>query len=492
MKSTMASGLDQRKGYDPFHTIHPSPRATLGALAFALALTLLQLAGASDFVTDILSISILTGTLAFARVLDRRMGVAGALIAGGAAAIVPGGTPAFPPSSAWEVLPRFAAFAMMATMYYLVVVALRTREERLQRQFADLGVLHEEVRALHVLAASSPIDRHAVYRQIVEAVAYLTNSPRSQLALINDQRDAPAVVATWPPSHCDDERRGMAGSASVSPLAAPTLVGGHVRIPLTGDAGTIGFIEIERTPHSGADWDRADLVAVFARDAGLALEHIALRDRLERLLLTEERARIARELHDGLVQTLGAIAYRMEFYAGTLAPETTESVLQGLETASADVRDALRRTRLMIYGLRDVTRSGDFSSRLRVMLDSVANEAGIAVSADLSEDVPALPAESAETILAVAQEALQNVIKHAEAESVSLALLVTQGCIELTIADDGRGFVHPTDGAEVWPLQYGLLGIRERAAQQGGTVTIQTAPEMGTCVTLSLPIEGAA
>jgi signal transduction histidine kinase len=362
-----------------------------------------------------------------------------------------------------------------------VVIALRTREERLQRQFADLRILHEEIRMLHVLASRSPIDRESIYRQIVEVVARLTNGPRSRLALVPGYGDKPSVVAVWPPA--GGESAGMEG---------PDATESCVCITLTGDAGTIGFIEIARAAHPEVDRDRANLVAVYARDAGLALEHIALRERLERLLLTEERTRIARELHDGLVQTLGAVAYRMEYYADTLAPDAIDSVRRGLETASTDVRDALRQTRLMIYGLRDVTREGDVRDHLRALLATVARETEMAISADLPTNVPVLPLASTETICAVAQEALQNVVKHAGADSVALALLVAHGSIELTVTDDGRGFETPTDDAESRPLRYGLLGMRERAARQGGALAIQTAPGMGTCVTLSLPLEGAA
>jgi signal transduction histidine kinase len=490
----MADTPEQSQRDDPSHTIHPSAQAILGALALALALVLLQLAGASDFVTDILSITILTGTLAFARVLDRRMGVAGAVIAGAAAAIVPGGTPAFPPHSPWEVLPRLAAFATMATMYYLVVVALRTREERLQRQFADLRILHEEVRALHVLAAGSPIDREAVYQHIVEAGARLTQGPRSRLALLTEHEATRSVVAAWPPS-VGDRNMYTVVTQTLAPVpdAVPMESGDdRMSVALTGEAGTIGYIEIEQRRHAGKDQDRADLVAVYARDAGLALEHITLRERLERLQLAEERARIARELHDGLVQTLGAVAYRMEYYADTLSPDTIEPVRQGLEMAGTNVRGALRQARLMIHGLRDPRTTDDVCDRLRAMLDVMASETGIAVSLDLPDTPPALPASYADTICAVAQEALLNARKHADAEAVALALLVAQDRIELTITDDGRGFEEDSQGMDPPRLRYGLLGMRERAAQQGGAVTIQTAPGMGTCVTLSLPIKEAA
>jgi signal transduction histidine kinase len=472
MRSRMAISPDQVQANDPSHTIHPSARAILGALALALALVLLQLAGASDFVTDIISMSILIGTLAFARVLDRRMGVAGALIAGAVAAIVPGGTPAFLPHSAWEVLPRLVAFATMATVYYLVVVALRTRDERLQRQFADLRILHEEVRALHVLAAGSPIDRDAIYRHIVEAGTRLTQGPGSRLVLVTGQDETGPVTSAGPHPVATDE-------------------GDQVTLIHTGEADTIEVIEIRHDARLQTDQDRADLVEVYARDAALALEHIALRERLERLRLAEERARIARELHDGLVQTLGAVAYRMEYYADTLAPDTIEPVRQGLETAGTNVRDALRQARLMIHGLRDPRSTDSLCDRLRAILDVVARETGIAVSLDLPDTLPTLPAAYENTICAIVQEALHNTRKHARAEAIALVLLVAEDRVELTITDDGRGFEQSADATDALPLRYGIRGMRERAAQQGGTVTIQTAPGMGTCITLSLPIREA-
>jgi len=114
----------------------------------------------------------------------------------------------------------------------------------------------------------------------------------------------------------------------------------------------------------------------------------------------------------------------------------------------------------------------------------------MAVVADLPPEMPPLSPPRADAIYNVAREALQNVVKHSEAESVSVAFLVEPAQVELTVTDDGRGFAYPTEDRSAFPLCYGLTGMAERAAQQGGRVIIQTQPEMGTCVTLTLPRAG--
>ncbi len=469
-----------------------------GALALTLVVILLPLEHWPDFASDVISMVILIGTLTFARVLDRRSGAIMALLAGAIAAIVPG-VPSFPPRSLWEAALRLGAFAMMTAVYYRVIVALRTRDERVQRQLDDLRALHNEVRALHALTtATATTPTHAaIYTQVVQAAERLSGGWRSRLLRENAQTYAWQIVTEWP------EATEAHGDVTIVPdidndLNAPytardTGRGWRITVPLVTQHDGSMLLEVDSSRDSGDREDRderAQLLAVYVRDVGLTLDHVTLQGQIAHLMLTEERGRIARELHDGLVQSLGGIAYRIEYYGETLRADNVANVRHALNASAIEVRKALREARLMIYGLRNASGPDDLRARLMALLDEVAGETGMAVVADLPPEMPPLSPPRADAIYNVAREALQNVVKHSEAESVSVAFLVEPAQVELTVTDDGRGFAYPTENRSAFPLCYGLTGMTERAAQQGGRVIIQTQPEMGTCVTLTLPRAG--
>lgn len=477
----------------PPHALPRSrPLIMIGALILALIVVTLPLEGVPDFGSDVISMLILIGALAFAQDLDRRSGAIVALMAGAVAAIVPG-VPHVPPRSVWEMPLRCGAFVVMSIVYFRVIVALRNRDERSQRQVEDVRMLHGEVRTLHVLAMRVPIASDAIRTQIARAAHRLARGRRSRLVPTHSDADAP--VAQWPPSAWDDA--GAVGlddvTDSVNAAYAVTMTStGHemISVPLVSERATAAILQVERPGDDGASEEYAQLLAVYAHDATLALDHIALREQLERLVRAEERGRIARALHDGLVQSLGGIAYRMEYFSDILTPDNVDLVRQDLDATGEAVRKALREARLMIHNLRAATASGDICARLRALADDTARETGMDVTVDLPATAPmVLPAE-ADTICLVAQEALQNVAKHAQAGAASITLRHGVHQIEVTVGDNGRGF-DDRDAASERSLQYGILGMAERAAHHGGTVTIQTEPGRGTRVTLTLPTEEA-
>lgn len=475
------------------HTgVRPRPPIIVGTLTLTLVVVSLQSIGISDFGSDTISIAILIGTLAYAQRLDRRSGVIVSLLAGAIAAIVPG-VPTFPPRSLWELALRFGAFMVMAAVYYQVIVALRDRDERVRWQLDNLRTLHGEVRALHATAIQIPIEREEIDAQITRAAFRLVCGRRSRLVRKEPDAGGGAVVALWPPAAWGD------GDGNEIYVVPPPLDAGYVMtrtnegddritVSLARDQEFAATLQVDCRGRDRVREEHAELLAVYAGDASLALEHIALRERMERLVRAEERGRIARGLHDGLVQSLGGIAFRMEYFSDILSPDNVESVREQLDTTGEAVRKALREARLMIHSLRIPAPSGDVCARLHAMADDVVSETGMDVAVDLPATAPMIPSAQADAICLVAREALQNVAKHAHVEQASLALRAGANRLEMTISDDGRGFDY-RDGVVEQSLRYGLLGMAERAAQYGGAVTIRTEPGMGTRVTLTLPIK---
>ena len=204
--------------------------------------------------------------------------------------------------------------------------------------------------------------------------------------------------------------------------------------------------------------------------------------RLSRRLLTaqdEERRRIARTLHDDLIQTLAAIKIRLAPQKERLGDETYAQV--------CDIVDrSIEQTRSLAYSVRPPLLDDlGLVPSLERLTESAAAESGISVEIDA--DLPRRPHVSIESLLFyVAHEAMQNVVRHASATQVTVDLRTEGGALRLSIEDDGVGL--RADG----PEGLGLRGIRERVEISGGTFSIRTAAGGGTIVTVEVPFDARA
>jgi two-component system sensor histidine kinase UhpB len=193
-----------------------------------------------------------------------------------------------------------------------------------------------------------------------------------------------------------------------------------------------------------------------------------------------ERARIARELHDEVGQTLTAIALRAE-----RAASSTDLVSQ--RAALAEIADTVQ------HSLEDVYRIGrelrpealddlGLVNALIALCSRIDGPGGLHVQRELAWHLPALSAEVELVIYRVAQEALTNALRHASASSVTLALRPEPGAVVLSVRDDGCGLPLPNDMREG-----GLSGMRERAMLIGAELALRSHPEGGTEVLLRVP-----
>jgi len=465
----------------------------VSAFAVTGAIVILKESGASDAGTDYLSMSILIAALAVASTLDRRSGLVVAILAGVIAAIVPGST-SFTHTNPLDSLFRVCFLVAMSMSFYRVIVALRDREDHLQRQLGNVRQLQEEVTALHALTVRAPSDRASAYEQIARAALRLGMGTCSRLVL----RDRPSgqwhLVAQWPPSPGDDAGEEVAiltGMAGAYPYAiAPDGDGREtVTVPFAAGGDATGVLQLvrERDRHDNREYGQ--LLAIYARDATLTLEHIALQRRMEHFAVMGERGRIARDLHDGLVQSLAGIAFHLEYYRDTLGPEAAD-VRTGIEGMANEVKTALHEARSMIHELRREPNPENLCAALGNLVDRVSTKTDLPITADLPDDVPPLSRAQATALLRVAQEALQNIVKHAAAKSASLELVVAADRVVLRIRDNGSGFAYPSDDVGR-SVHFGLIGMNERAVMHGGNLTIESRPGEGTTVRLVFPIAAA-
>jgi two-component system, NarL family, sensor histidine kinase UhpB len=232
-------------------------------------------------------------------------------------------------------------------------------------------------------------------------------------------------------------------------------------------------------------------IPVYAWDPEIVELTRAFNDMLERLELERresarraleaqegERARIARELHDEIGQSLTAVLLGIEHAQRSAPRDTSEALIPVRETARSSLEEVRRiAQRLRPEALDDL----GLRSALMHLTERVAEGSAIRVVRDISPRLPALAAEKELVIYRVAQEALTNVMRHAKAERVLVEARVANGLVVLKVEDDGHGPGSEENG--------GIKGMRERAILIGGDLAIEPTPEGGTSVRLTVSME---
>ena len=204
---------------------------------------------------------------------------------------------------------------------------------------------------------------------------------------------------------------------------------------------------------------------------------------LETLAISQERNRLARELHDTLAHTLSGLSVQLETAKAywKVQPGTSYELLV---KSLATTRSGLDETRRALKALR-ASPLDDLGLRLALQnLSETAAERGrLQLELVLPEQLPSISPAVEQCIYRIAQEAIENVLLHANAKKLGVKLVVDGENLELTIEDDGLGL----EIAEAEPANhFGLAGMRERAQLAGGELTITSQPGQGTCVKLKI------
>ncbi|HWE94065.1 MAG TPA: two-component regulator propeller domain-containing protein [Tepidisphaeraceae bacterium] len=200
--------------------------------------------------------------------------------------------------------------------------------------------------------------------------------------------------------------------------------------------------------------------------------------------IVAERSRIARELHDTLMQGFSGVTMEMQALSSRL-PESQERGT--LEEIIRDAGTCLREARQSIAGLR---RSREANSGLAAAISQAARQItetrSVRLKLDVGKDGPTLAPEVEYNLLRIAQEAVTNAVKHSGARTIDVALNGTPQALRLTIKDDGSG-IPAENGAGPGPGHYGLIGMRERATQIGADLRLVSEPGRGTAVYVLFP-----
>ncbi len=232
--------------------------------------------------------------------------------------------------------------------------------------------------------------------------------------------------------------------------------------------------------------EEVNLAVTFADQAALAVENARLRGQAEEAAAMEERGRLARELHDSVTQSLYSVTMYAEAAARLMTPGH-EAAAQHLRDARDTAQEALREMRLMIYQLRPpVLEKGGLAVALQVRLDAVERRGGIRAEL-LVDGEDRLPPAIQVELHQIAQEALNNALKHAHAHQVQVRLRFGQAQTRLEVQDDGLGFDLAAAQAGGG---LGIAGMMERAQKIGGRLEIESAPGRGTQVSVEVPTGG--
>ncbi len=247
--------------------------------------------------------------------------------------------------------------------------------------------------------------------------------------------------------------------------------------PLPARDATIGLIALEHRSHGHFTLRDQELLEGFVEPAALAIDNARWFARLRTVGADEERTRIARDLHDRIGQSLAYLAFELDRIVK--ADASGKPVTTQLASLRNDVRGVVGEVRDTLYDLRtDVTDSEDVATILGGFLERVEARSPLAVRLQV-QGTGRLPLLQERELWRIAQEAVTNVERHAQASTVSVQWACDGHSAILLVVDDGIGF---PEGRAGRLDSYGILGMRERAASIGASLEVRGSPGQGTVV----------
>jgi PAS domain S-box-containing protein len=277
----------------------------------------------------------------------------------------------------------------------------------------------------------------------------------------------------------------LSGLPGISPeVSALASLGPALFVPLATEERIFGVLVAARR-RGGAAFGDEDLrsLELFAAQASVALEHGRIRGELQQLAVVEDRERIARELHDGIVQALFAVGLGLL----SVEPLAAEEPVRGrLREAVDSIDRVIADLRRYIFGLRpQAVGMESLGNAVATLAKEFEGRTGVITVLDTDPRLEHAEGTIIGEVIQVAREALSNVARHAGATTCRVSLRYEAPLAVLEIDDDGRGF----DPAAVPGHGYGITNLRERAAAVGGSLELASQPGQGTTVRMLFPVE---
>jgi len=256
-------------------------------------------------------------------------------------------------------------------------------------------------------------------------------------------------------------------------------------VPIVARGGVIGAIYLtEKLGAPEFDEDDEKVIVMLAAHAAITIENARLYERSRELSIVEERNRLARELHDSVSQKLFGLVLSAEAAATLLDRDGAEARAE-LERLQGLAQEAMEELRSLVFELRPpALESEGLAAALRKHVDVLRRVYRREITVEVA-GTPRRAPELEREVFRIAQEALQNALRHAEAGALGLELAAADGLLELTVRDDGVGFDPEAPG--IRSRRLGLTSMEERAEAIGGTLRIESRPGAGTVVRLQVP-----
>jgi signal transduction histidine kinase len=260
----------------------------------------------------------------------------------------------------------------------------------------------------------------------------------------------------------------------------PVSSGSALIVPLATVDATLGLLVVAHARDGATFGTDADitLLSTFAAQAALVLDRVRAQQERETLVVLEDRERIARDLHDVVIQRLFAAGLQLQ---STARLASRPDVVQRINSAVDDLDTTIRDIRTAIFELRGPA-PDDLRTEIRSTVDTAAASLGFQPDLRLRGPVAtAVPDPLRADLLAVLREALSNVVRHAEASAVGVDLAAAAGRLRLTVTDDGIG---------PWSVdeRSGLANMRRRAEDRGGSFEVRPGQGGGTVIEWSVPL----
>jgi signal transduction histidine kinase len=280
----------------------------------------------------------------------------------------------------------------------------------------------------------------------------------------------------------------VVSDASIDPRVYQPIVqlgemGPALFVPLAARGQVFGTLALSNT-QGGREFTEEDLalVQVFAAQAAVALDYARIQQELKRLAVLEDRERIAKDLHDGVVQSLFAVG--MALQAAEVVTEE-EAVRPRLAGAVEDIDRVIRDLRNYIFGLRPGEAADrELDRALLGLVEDFRKGTDVAIRLDLDPEAAGLLAGKASDLVQVVREAVSNAIRHAGAQSLAVVLGRRGTEAVLEVEDDGKGF----DLDQARGRGQGLANLEARARALGGRLEIESAAGDGTTVRILVPV----
>lgn len=250
-------------------------------------------------------------------------------------------------------------------------------------------------------------------------------------------------------------------------------------VPLRAGQTVFGNLYMADKPGSFDESD-ATLVEALAVIAGSAVSTARLHERLKSIAIVEDRDRIARDLHDSIIQDLFAVGLSLQGLSERVADDSSSAVL---DTAVDQLHSSVETLRKYIYELRAADEFREkLSGQLAGLVERMGNAYPTRISLDLRGDVDGIELRVAEELLKLVTEAVSNALRHSRAEDVTIEATRDADGLTISVVDDGAGF-----DIEKVDRGMGLISMRERVLRLGGEFHIEAMPGKGTAVSIRLP-----